>query len=320
MTSKLKRVHHDISGRPEWLALRRRNVNASDIAALFHAHPYKTALELWAEHTGRLVDVDQDSMAMRRGRILEPAVAAALREMHPEWIIRTAGEYVEIPDLRLGCTPDFYAWPSFSDWDRDVDCSGPALFPIQAKTVLDGVYADDWAAAPPAHYLIQVQTEMLVLARDRILLAPMVLDNREFPVHEWHFKADEEFQAAIVTKLAQFWKCVDEKREPQIKPGQDSATLARMFPDGQAEPVLALHGDGDFVRICADHVEVNKQIKALGEQKDALASQIMNRLRNQSKAEAQDYKVSWTTIPAMQVVQNRKAHRRLVVNKIKAKA
>ena len=312
MTLKLKRVHHDITGREDWLAMRRRNVNASDIAALFHAHPFKTALELWGEHTGRLVDEDEDSVAMRRGRILEPAVAAALREAHPEWVIKSPGEYLEIPELRLGCTPDFYCWETIADWDDN-----KGRFAIQAKTVLEDVYLQDWAAAPPAHYLIQVQTEMLVLGIDRILLAPMVLDNREFPVHEWFFKADEEFQAAIIAQLAKFWRHVDEKREPQIKPGQDGATLARMFPDSQAEPVLALHGDGDFVQICAEHVAINKQIKELEERKSALASQVMNRLRNHAKAEAQDYNVSWTTIPAMVVTQNRKAHRRMVINQVK---
>lgn len=319
MISKLKRVRHEVSGRSAWLDMRRRNINASDIAALFHAHPYKTALQLWAEHTGRLQDEDADSMAMRRGRILEPAVAAGLREAHPEWVIKTAGEYLEIPELRLGCTPDFYAWESFTEWDNDVDNSSPKRLPIQAKTVLEDVYVNDWAASPPAHFLIQVQTEMLVLGIDRILLAPMVLDNREFPIHEWHFKADEEFQAAILDKLARFWKCVDEKREPQIKLGQDGETLARLFPVPDSEAVLCLHGDGDFVRICAEHVEVREQIKALEARKDELACLVMNRLRNHPKAEAQDYKANWTPIAAATVVQNRKAHRRLTINKVKAK-
>lgn len=312
MTSKLERVRHDVTGRKDWLALRRRNVNASDMAALFHAHPYKTALELWGEQLGRLVEDDADSMAMRRGRILEPAVAAGLREAHPDWIIKTAGEYVEIPTLRLGCTPDFYAWPSMTDWEE-----GTNMFAIQAKTVLGEVYEQDWAAAPPAHFLIQVQTEMLVLQTPRILLAAMVLDNRAFPVHEWFFPADEDFHVAIVAGVAKFWASVREEREPQIKPGQDGEVLGRLYPDSQAEPVLALHGDGGFVAICAEYDDVREKIKKLGERKDELGSQVMNRLRNHGKAEAQDFKVNWTTVPACTVVQNRKAHRRLTINRVK---
>ena len=310
----MERITHQVDGRAAWLELRRQNLNASDMAALFHVHPYKTALQLWAEHTGTLISEDEDSMAKRRGRILEPAVAAALREAHPEWVIKQAGEYVEMPVMRVGCTPDFYAWPSVEDWEAK-----RGMFAIQAKTVLEDVYLQDWAAAPPAHYLIQVQTEMMVLGINRILLAPMVLDAREFPVHEWFFNADAEFHCSIAERLAIFWRHVVDRREPKMKPGQDAETLARMFPDSLPEPVLALHGDGDFVRICADHVEVREQIKALEARKDELGSQIMNRLRNHAKAEAQDYKASWTTIPAMVVTQNRKAHRRLVVNKVKQK-
>lgn len=314
MNSKLERVRHNIGRRDDWLALRARNVNASDIGALFHTHPYKTALQLWAEHTGALISEDQDSMAKRRGRILESAVAASLRETHPEWIIKPAGEYVEIPALRLGCTPDFYAWPSMSDWEN-----GTNMLAIQAKTVLEGVYLDEWAAAPPAHYLIQVQTEMMVLGIDRVLLAPMVLDGREFPVHEWFFNADEEFHAAIEAQVQKFWWHVEKGREPKLKPSQDGATLARLFPAPDSEATLTLHGDGDFVRICAEHLEVRAKIKELEARKDELGALVMNRLRNHARAEAQDYNVSWTAIPAATVVQNRKAHRRLTISKVKRK-
>jgi hypothetical protein len=314
MNSKLERVRHAVGSRSDWLEMRRRNVNASDIAALFHANPYKTALELWALHSGQLQDEDRDSMALRRGRILESAVAASLRETHPEWVIEPAGEYVEIPTLRLGCTPDFYAWPSAEDRR-----AGANMFAIQAKTVLEGVYLDEWAAAPPAHYLIQVQTEMMVLGIDRILLAPMVLDAREFPVHEWFFKADEEFHAAIDAQVRKFWRHVEQGIEPQLKPSQDGSTLARLFPAPNAEATLTLHGDGDFVRVCAEHLEVRARINELEARKDELGALVMNRLRNHARAEAQDFKVSWTPVPAATVVQNRKAHRRLTINKVKRK-
>jgi predicted phage-related endonuclease len=310
----MERTVHTVQDRQAWLERRKLNVNASECAALFHSHPFITALELWNYHTGQLERSDLDSFAMRRGRILEPAVAAALREEHPEWIIEPAGQYIELPDAALGATPDFYAWPSKEDYGLFRN-----RFLIQAKTVLQEVYEAEWTPAPPAHYLIQIQTEMLVTGVNKLVLAPMVLDGREFPVHEWTFQADEEFQQQILTAVRRFWAHVDRGLEPKVKAGQDADTLFRMFPMGEPEPVLSLDGDGAFVAACQEYQEVKAQLKELEARKDALSTVFMDKLRNHSKATAQDFNINWTTVPAMTVVQERKAHRRLTVNRVKRK-
>jgi predicted phage-related endonuclease len=307
------RVIYDIENRSRsaWLDLRRGNIGASDAAALFHAHPYKTALQLWAQQRGTLPDEDQaDNDALRRGRILEPAVAAGLRETHPDWDVKPAGEYFVLRDYRLGATPDFYGWKDLANRDGK-------RFLIQVKTVLEDIYEADWTPSPPAHFLIQCQAEMLVTGIPRCILAVMVLDGRKFPIHEYAFDFDPEFAGELEAAAVKFWSAVDSGREPAIKHGQDGATLAQLYPQGHAEPVLALHGDNDFVDACHAYKAAAQRVKNAEAEKDAAATRIMAKLRSQSRAEARDFTVSWPTIPAMQVVQNRKAHRRLSVYRVK---
>jgi len=311
--TRMDRVTVNVTDRENWLQLRRRNVGASNIGALFHADPHKTALRLWAEKRGELPVDEADSAAMRRGRILEPAVAEALREAHPDWVIVPARQYVELADLRLGATPDFYGWHSQASYD-----AGDAPFLIQAKTVISEVWEEAWTPSPPAHYLLQVQAEMLVTGLRKAMLVPMVLDGREFPIFEYEFTYDVEIGDAIEAQVTKFWKQVADGREPSIKAAQDGATLARMFPEGDGQ-VLALHGDGDFVAACRAYRDAQAQIKALEEAKTALACKLMDKLRNHGKAEAQDFKVHWTTIAGGQRVQNVKPHRRLVVNEKRGK-
>jgi putative phage-type endonuclease len=300
-----ERLTHQITGRQQWLEMRKRNVSASDMAAIFGCSPYKTALQLWGEKTGRLPAEDIDNDVLRRGRIFEPAVAEGLGEAHPEWAITKAVEYCELPEHRIGATPDFYAHDG-------------APFLIQAKTVTPSVYEREWTPAPPAHYLIQVQTELLVTGAKRSLLAPMVLDGYKFPIHEYLFEADADFQGEILKASAVFWECVDEDREPKIKLSQDGPTLAMLHPDGQPEPVLALHGDADFVAACRDHNELGKQIKALEERRAERSTAIMGRLRNHAKAEAQEFRVNWTTCAETTVAAHvKKSYRRLTVGRIK---
>ena len=61
---------------------------------------------MWADKRGIGVNKG-DNAAMRRGRLMEPAVAAALAETHPDWDVRKYTEYWRESELRIGCTPDY---------------------------------------------------------------------------------------------------------------------------------------------------------------------------------------------------------------------
>jgi predicted phage-related endonuclease len=302
----MRREVEIIGDRNKWLESRRRNVGASDVAALFHSHKYRTALELWGEQVGKIPYRDGDSAAMRRGRILEPAVLAALGEAHPEWEISQGHEYITIPELRLGCTPD--ARVRFALGQHGL---------IQAKTTLPDIFEAEWTPSPPAAYLFQVQTEMLITQVSRCVLAVMVLDGREFPVHEYTFDADPEFAEQIVSRVRAFWRHVEERREPALKLAQDGSTLFRMHPEHEEEPVLQMHGRDDITRLCQAYADAQAEIKRLEGIKDQAACLLMAELRNHKTMEAMDWRVNWTTVPATTVVQNRKAHRRLSVRRIK---
>jgi predicted phage-related endonuclease len=304
------RVVWNVSSRTEWLARRQRNIGASDIAALFHAHKFTTAFQLWARHTGKIKFEDEDTLAMRRGRIFEPAVAEALREQHPAWVIVPACQYFELTDLRLGASPDFFAWPSKDHSERD-----EGRFIIQVKTVIPDVYEDEWTPAPPAAFLLQVQAEMMAAGVTRSMLAVMVMDGREYPVHEYEFRSDGEVHDQIAVALTRFWRCVAKGEEPKLHHPQDAWAIARLY-DEPAEDVLALHGSADAVQTCQSYADVSKRLKQLEEAKDALGSKLKGMLRNHSRAECEGWVIDWPLVAEHvrpQVVV--KAHRRLNVRK-----
>jgi predicted phage-related endonuclease len=97
-----------ISSREQWLELRKQDVTASVIGALFGCHPYETPAGLWAIKTGVNIP-DEDNAAMRRGRLLENAVGQAFMEQSPHWVVKKANVYLRDRTLRLGATPDFFA-------------------------------------------------------------------------------------------------------------------------------------------------------------------------------------------------------------------
>lgn len=100
-----------ISSRENWLALRRRDVTASVCAALLALHERVTPLQLYLHHTGVVsLEAGADTPPMRRGRLMQPVAVEVIRELHPDWEVEEAREYIRDPDTRLGCTPDVYIW------------------------------------------------------------------------------------------------------------------------------------------------------------------------------------------------------------------
>lgn len=77
----LKLVKTQDLSRDQWLDVRRQGIGSSDAAAAIGLNPYKSALQLWMEKTGRdgelpKIDPNDESTPVYWGTLLEPIVAA----------------------------------------------------------------------------------------------------------------------------------------------------------------------------------------------------------------------------------------------------
>src|SRR4030095_2499130 len=151
MTDPAREVR-EITSLGDWLTWREKDITASRIAALFDLHPYLAGDQLpdimRATAGGGAGFIPPDSPAMRRGRILEPAVAAAIAEEKPEWALTKATTYHRLPEHRLGCTPDYW-------------CESTALGSglIQIKTCSVQAW-EKWGGRGPAGDVLTTATEL----------------------------------------------------------------------------------------------------------------------------------------------------------------
>ena len=66
------------AGTPEWHAARAQGIGASDVGSVLGLNPYKSALRLWSEKTGRLTPPNLDNNPnVMRGVALETPIAEA---------------------------------------------------------------------------------------------------------------------------------------------------------------------------------------------------------------------------------------------------
>lgn len=208
--SEPAREAREITSTGDWLRWRRIDMTASRVAALFDAHPYLTRDQLVAEFRGE--PRPAPNAAMRRGRILEHAIIAAVAEDHPDWRVRKATTYHRLPDHRLGATPD--CW---------LDDDGL----IQCKTVAPYEW-EKWQGRVPLAYTLQTLTELLVTGRARGVLAVMVCSST-YPVHLYDVPRHPAAEQRILDAVAEWWRAFDAGRAPE---GASSAEIAADLDDG----------------------------------------------------------------------------------------
>jgi predicted phage-related endonuclease len=257
MNMSIERI--PIESKGSWLDLRRRDVTASQVGALFGAHAYLTPLMLFQQKMGSNGQ-QGDSPSMRRGRIMESAVAAAVAEENPEWapIIAKANDYWRLPDLRLGATPDFYV--------GNPDDAGFGL--IEAKSVSPEKFTD-WGEAAPLQYTLQTLAQMMCSGAAWGTIA-MLQMNRALTLHLYAVPRHAAAEAKIADAVCKFWNSVDRGEPPPPVMPQDRETLIRMFPRETPGEEISLDGDNEVPGLLAEWATLRGATKRLQEITDCI--------------------------------------------------
>ena len=279
-----------IHDRASWLALRSQDLTASDLGAAIGVDPWKSQLGVYAEKSG-LVLPAQENAAMARGRWLEAAVVAALREECPGWDIRfPVGVYLRDPDCRLGATPDCIA----------EDPDEPGLINIQLKVVSRPVFERDWSFdngsgdhGAPFGYRLQTLAEGYLLDARKSLLAALVIDTYtaelvlvDVPRHE---AAEERVRQLAV----EFWENIAAGRRPAPDYHRDAETVNAMFPPDSAVPApLDLSSDNRIHTLLEQRAKLKAEIKADSEVLEALDAELVDKLKGATAAFTTAWKIT----------------------------
>lgn len=208
-----------ITDREEWLQRRRANINGSEVAALFGCNPWMTNLALYADKAGLAQINAPDSAVLRRGRILEPAVAAGVLEERPDWQISKATDYVWSPQWRLGCTPDFHAI-----------CPQRGRGVIQTKTAAKPIFDEEWQNGPPQWIVLQTLQEMMLEDVSWGAIAVLVMNSYTVDIFIWEFERHAPAEKRMIAKAAVFWDDVAAKRQPKFNFEEDAEIIRALFP------------------------------------------------------------------------------------------
>jgi hypothetical protein len=260
MTENRERIAITDKGR--WLDMRRRDVTASQVAALWGHHPYLTALQLY--HQKRGDDGQQgENPAMKRGRWLEPAIMEAVKDQNPEWapLIHKATDYWRLPEQRIGSTPDCFIG----------EPGEPATGVLELKSMLPEKFATYGETAPLFHSL-QVVVQMMTTGAAWGTIAIMVM-TRNLDLRLFAVPRIAAVEAKITADVASFWDAVERGEPPKPVLPQDYETLARLFPTDNGEEI-SLDGDNEMPGLLTERATLLGATKRLADINDAIRAKV----------------------------------------------
>lgn len=243
-----------ITSEDQWLELRRPHITSTAVAALFGLDPWKTVLHLYLEKRGvEFPQPDRDNPVLRRGRWLEPAVAAAVSERRPEWQLKAPKAYYCDPELRLGATPDFLILQG--------DARGLGV--LECKTVAPRVFERDWDSGHevPLRHLLQTSTAMMLTGAQWGAVAVLLVDafSMDIVITESDRRPDVEMR--IKQAVSQFWDDVAAGNEPQPDFARDTEAIKAMTARSTDGKSFDAAGHNTLPTILAQRASLKARIK-----------------------------------------------------------
>lgn len=310
-------TRHPITDDDAWHRLRAEDVTASDVAALLGdgVHRYTTPKKIAADKRGESERLDNS--VLRRGRVLEPAIAQALKEDHG--IVVTRERYYlrlrsdQDPDLRIGATCDYHAFP----WSHELAAAlGEAMpltwndpaFPLHIAFEMKSVMftaADRWASGLPAMHRIQALTQAMLSNATGAVVAAL-FDDHPLTLRLYPVPRDRAMEATIRRAVSAFWR---REREGEDHPVYRRDNPAHTWPTSDPSKVLDLsrvdplwHGVETWDDLLARREEARvaaKTAEAEKKRQTELADAIDHRLKIVMKdaevAFTDKHKVTWKT-------------------------
>lgn len=260
--------------RDEWLAIRKKSIGGSEIAAVIGMNRWRTPFQVWAEKTGRIDNAVQQSESMYWGTVME----AILRQ---EFAKRTGYSVKEVRYIFASADNPFMT----ANIDGYVDLGNGEYAVLEIKTA--GNYAEqDWQDGCPIEYYLQVQHYLYITGMSKAFIAVLIGGNT-FKYIE--VDRDEDTIQTVVCCAKQFWNLVQTDTPPAVNE-KDNALLATLYPSSKAVTVKMPKEYKDVLR---QYTEAKQTIEAAKKLKDEAEAKLKAFMQENDTAAIDNYKVSW---------------------------
>ncbi len=264
-----------------WHTLRHGVVTSTEVSALFGLSPYLTAFELWHRKRAAEPTVFESNERMEYGKLFEPAIAEMAARKRG-WLVVPLKDFAMDREHRIGASFDFCVHDPELPMTRIVECKN-----VDGLVFKRGWEETEFGLEAPAHIEMQVQHQMLVAHCRHATIAAVVGGNRLFLL-------DREFDsgvcAAILSRVAEFWKSVESGVAPQPDYAKDAEFIASLYQ--YAEPGKVIQGSEEVAAACAAYTAAAARAKEADEVKAAERARILTLIGDAERVMLPGYNLS----------------------------
>lgn len=270
--------------REDWLEVRKRGIGGSDAAAAVGLNPYKSALELWLEKTGRdeqlpKIDPHDEESPTYWGNILEPIVAAHYTKRTGRRV-RKLNAVLQHPDPAL-------PW-MLANIDREVTGS-PEVQILECKTAgING--AKLWRDGVPEYVQLQVQHQLAVTGKQAADVA-VLIGGQTLEIHR--IVRDDTLIERLIKLEAQFWHYVVTDTPPPADGSESAETALRCLFPQDFGAVLDFRDDRTLSSTFADLQQVRETLAQHEKLEAQLKQRIQQAMGEASTALFETGRVTW---------------------------
>lgn len=238
----------EYGSREKWLEARLRGIGASSSSKAMGLSPYGNPYELWAELVGLVPPKDlSDSERIKWGMRLEPLIANAYEEEHPEHRLHDLGRYTICRSR---------AWSFlFCSLDRVIETPSGELGLLEIKTTAER-NAWQWEEEPPIDYQVQLQHQLAVTGLQWGVIACLVGGQKLVPIR---VERNDDFISFMVSELVKFWGLVESKEPPPMKGTPSREFMQRVWPREQPGKIVELPTRFDELDVAIAQAKAEKK-------------------------------------------------------------
>ena len=265
--------------REAWLAIRQQGIGSSDAAAAVGLSPYKSALGLWLEKTGRKApEALADYGPVLWGTRLEPVLATVYAEQTGRQV-RRVNAVLQHPTHRF----------MLANLDREVRCpeQGSGLLEIKTASYHS---APQWEDGIPVAYQCQVLHQLAVTGHDWADVA-VLIGGQDFRIYR--LTRDDDKITDLIEREAGFWQAVTSDTPPAADGSDDAGqALQWLFPHDSGQ-TLDLSDSLDANQLFSTLLAIRQQQDSLSQYESQTRQHLQTLLGDATAAILADGRISW---------------------------
>jgi predicted phage-related endonuclease len=295
------------ASRREWLALRQDDLTASEAGALWGVHKYTTRRRIAMQKL--YGENDEQSAIMRRGKIMEPAVAEAIT-VDCGWSPRRCQSYLRgrasDPLVKLGASRDYMIDDMpVSDLLAHDKTRASALagglearvgedlsLVVECKNLDPGVHAREWMDGPPVYTVVQAAQQAMLADADGALVAAL-LENRSRDLFLYYVPRDPGFELRLIEEVRDFWRNFSAGDMPPVEAG-DNDFMRDYYPTSRDEDAVDLTDEAAVWTPLAEERERRKMQQKIEQRRiDEIEATLKDQLGAAARGTLPGWSLTW---------------------------